>query len=125
LNRVDAYYRKIDQSYELIWLTTKEPQRVERALAQLERRNLALEVRDPDLFALLDEQASILTEYVGSRFNSIHQYLIIKADNEEALRRGHALLQSEVEESHLMIKACVQLDRNGFLDMSRAVFSLA
>lgn len=125
LNRVDSFCRKIEQTAEYIWLTTKEPQRVDRALANLERRNLALEIRDPELFALLDEQASILVDYVGTRFNSIHQYLIIKADNEEALRRGHALLQAEVEDSSLMIKSCTVLDGPGFLEMGRTLFSNA
>jgi len=125
VNRVDSFYRKIEQSVELIWLTTKEPQRVDRALANLERRNLALEVRDPELFALLDEQADILVNHVGTRFNSIHQYLVIKAENDEALRRAHALLQSEVADSSLMVKSCTVLDRSGFLEVGKKLFSNA
>ncbi|MDP9903210.1 hypothetical protein [Arthrobacter bambusae] len=125
VNRVDSFYRKVEHSVEFICLTTKEPQRVDRALANLERRNLVLEVRDPELFALLDEQAEILVEHVGTRFSSIHQYLVIKADNDEALRRGHALLQAEVEDSSLMIKSCMVLDRPGFLEMGKTLFSNA
>lgn len=125
LDRVDSFYRKIDTGTEFIWVTTKEPQRVYRQLANLERRNLELEVRDPDLFALLEEQADILTEYVGRRFNSIHQYLIVRADNDEALRRAEMLVRSEVQDSALMIKSCTQLDKDGFGEMARAVFASA
>lgn len=122
VNRVDAFYRKIEVGAEYIWMTTKEPQRVHRQLANLERRNLQLELREPELFALLDEQASILTDYVGSRFNSIHQYLVIKAPNEELLMRAHALLQAEVQDSSLMIKNCQVLDGEGFVKVARSIY---
>ncbi|PDQ35475.1 MAG: hypothetical protein B5766_05245 [Candidatus Lumbricidophila eiseniae] len=123
INRVDSFYRKIETGTEYIWVTTKEPQRVYRQLASLERKNLALQMRDPELFALLDEQANILTDYVGSRFNSIHQYLVIKSGNDETLRRAHALLQSEIQDSSLMIKNCTILDGKGFLEMARGVYA--
>lgn len=123
LDRVDAFYRKIDTSVEYIWLTTKEPQRVHRQLANLERCNQNLHVRDPELFELLDERYSILTDYVGGQFNSIHQYLVIKADNLEALRRAHTLLQAEVVGSSLMVKGCSMLDRSDLFDMLRVFYT--
>lgn len=125
LNRVDAFYRKVDTTSEYLWITTKEPQRVFRQLANQERRNLRLEVRDPELFALLDEQASILRDHVGSEYHSIHQYLVVKAVTEEALLRSHALLESEVRDSSLMIKTCTSLDGEGFTEMSRAIYANA
>jgi hypothetical protein len=123
LDRVDAFYRKIDTTSELIWLTTKEPQRVYRQLANLERRNLALKVDDPELFELMDEQHSILTNYVGGSFTSIHQYLVIKADNMEALRRAHTVVQSEAEDSALMIKQLTRLDDADTNEMFAAVYA--
>lgn len=125
LDRVDGFYRKVDTSTEYIWVTTKEPQRVYRQLANVERRNLDLEVRDPELYALLEEQADILTDFVGRRFSSIHQYLIVRADNDEALRRAEVLVRSEVEDSSLMIKSCTELDAEGFGEMARAVYASA
>ena len=110
LDRVDAFYRKVDTTAEFIWLTTKEPQRVYRQLANLENRNRSLKIDDPELFELMQEQHSILTTYVGGSFTSIHQYLVIKADNLEALRRAHTVVRAEAEESALMIKQLTQLD---------------
>lgn len=110
LNAVDSFWRKVDTTCEYIFMTTKEPQRVFRQIANLERRNLRLDTRDPELKELLDEQYDILTGYVGAEFKSIHQYLVIKADNLEALQRAHTVLQSEVEGSALMIKGCTMLD---------------
>ena len=123
INRVDSFYRKIETTSQFIWITTKEPQRVYRQLANLERRNLALKIREPELFALLEEDTSILTEYVGSRFNSIHQYLLIKADNDEALMRAHSLLQAEVQDSSLMIKNCTLLDGDGSKEVLRGIYA--
>lgn len=123
LDRVDAFYRKIDTTCELIWLTTKEPQRVYRQLASLERRNQALDVRDPELYELMEEQHSILTKYVGGSFSSIHQYLLVKADNLEALRRAHVVVEAEAEESALMIKQLTQLERDDTLEMFQTVYT--
>jgi hypothetical protein len=123
LDRVDAFYRKVDTTAEFIWLTTKEPQRVYRQLANLEKRNLSLEVRDAELFELMEEQHSILKNYVGGSFNSIHQYLVIKADNLEALRRAHTVVQAESEESALMIKQLTMMDANDSLEMLGTVYA--
>lgn len=111
LDHVDAFWRKVDTNCEWIWITTKEPQRVDYQVATLEQRNLALEVRDPDLVALLQEQYDILAEHVGGRYSSIHQRLILKGKNPDALRRGHLILQAEVEGSALMMKEATMLDR--------------
>lgn len=123
LDRVDAFYRKVDTTTEYIWLTTKEPQRVYRQLANLERRNRALDVDDPELDELMNEQHAILTDYVGGSFSSIHQYLVLKSDNLEALRKAHTLVRSEAEESSLMIKQLTQLDNNDALEMFRGIYA--
>lgn len=123
LNRVDNFYRKVDTTAELIWLTTKEPQRVLRPLAHLERRNRNLETRDPELVELLHEQFSVLTDKVGGSFNSIHQYLVIKADNYEALKRAHVIVCSEREDSALMLKQLTILDREDAIEMFRSVYT--
>ena len=125
LDRVDAFWRKVDTSAEYAFVTTKEPQRVYRQLAALERRNRALEVRDPELFELMEEQYDILKDYVGGSFNSIHQYLVIKADNAEALKRAHTVVTAEAEESSLMIKQLTMLDADEASEMLRAVYAAA
>lgn len=123
LDRVEAFWRKIDTTVELIWMTTKEPQRVYRQLANLERRNVALQVNDPELDELMEEQYSILREYVGDSFTSIHQYVLIKADNREAFRKAHIVLQAESEESALMMKQLTQLNADETYEVLRSVYS--
>ncbi|ROR75963.1 hypothetical protein SAMN06295974_3702 [Plantibacter flavus] len=123
LNRVDAYYRKVDTTAEYIWVTTKEPQRIYRQQANLELRNRRLATRDPDLFELMEEQHAILRDYVGNSFTSIHQYVIIKADNLEALRRAHSVLRAETDESSLMVKQLTMLDGADCKEMLSTIYT--
>ncbi|MFB7918950.1 hypothetical protein [Streptomyces sp. NPDC056061] len=122
LDRVDAFWRKVDTNCEWAVITTKEPQRIYHQVATLERRNQALEVRDPDLIELQNEQYDILTQHVGGKFTSIHQYLLLKGKSAEALRRGHMMLQAEVEGSALMIKDATVLDRDEAEPMLRVFY---
>lgn len=112
LNRVDSFWRKVETNCEYAFITTKEPQRVYHQVASLEARNRALEVRDPDLIALQEEKYRHLVDFVGRQFTSIHQYLVLKGKNVEALRRAHMLLQAELEGSSLMFKDATMLDRD-------------
>lgn len=121
--RVDQFWRKAEPDCEFIQITTKEPQRVYRQLAHQERINQALEVRDPELVGLINERTEVLRGYVGSSFNSIHQYLVVKADNREALQRAHSMLESEVEQSSLMIKQATMLDDEDAYDMFGVIYT--
>ncbi|MDO4254301.1 MAG: hypothetical protein Q4C81_04025 [Kocuria sp.] len=122
LDRVDSFWRKIDTTCEWSFITTKEPQRIYHQVANLEHRNQALEVRDPDLIELQNEQYDILTQHVGGKFTSIHQYLLLKGKSEDALRKAHLVLQAEVEGSSLMIKEATVLDREETEPMLRVFY---
>lgn len=122
LNRVDAFYRKIGTDVECIFMTAKESQKVYRQIANLKRRYDVLTTDDSDLLELADTQYSVLKNYVGGTFKSIHQYLILKADNKEALTMNKNVLQSEVENSSLMIKQCTPIYRDDIHEVCRVIF---
>lgn len=122
LDRVDNFYRKMKTEYEMIFITSKEPQKVEKQLAHFQKIEDNLEVRDPDLIALAKMQREYIKDYVGGRFRSIHQYLIIKADNLEALTVGKNMLQAEVEGSSLMIKHCTALFDKDIYELLRTIY---
>lgn len=121
LTRVNNYFRKWQVGAEIIFLTAKEGQKIYRQLASLKRRYDALQSDDPDLRELAEEQFRIL-RYVGAEFKSIHQYMIIKAENKELLRESDNILRAEIESSSLFIKQCVPLDRDAVLDVLREVY---
>lgn len=126
ISRVDNFYRKQDTNVEVIFITSKESQKVYRQVANLQETYDNLAVDDPDLKMLLEEQFSILKNEVGGTFKSVHQYMILKADNKEALIRARNILQSEVENSALMIKQCVPLRRkDDILEFFAAIYSNA
>lgn len=111
ITRVDNFYRKWEIDSEISFVTAKEAQKVYRQVANLTRRYENLKNDDKDLRALAEEQFTVLKEHVGQEFKSIHQYMLIRAKNLEALRVGTAIVQSEVENSALMIKQCVPLEK--------------
>lgn len=109
LNRVDSFYRKMNTEAECIFITTKSSQTVYKQVLSLKKRYDNLKNRDPELLELAEEQFRCLKNYVGSSFKSIHQYMVIKADNKEMLMQTKNVLQSEVENSTLMIKRCIPM----------------
>lgn len=111
ITRVDNFYRKWDCDSEITFVTSKEAQKVYRQVANLSRRYENLKNDDPDLRNLAEEQFHILRDYVGAEFKSIHQYMLVKSKNKEALRVATSILQTEVENSALMIKQCVPLEK--------------
>ncbi len=122
LDRVDAFWRKIGTDVEFLFITTKEPQRTYRQVAALERTARNLAVRDPELLDLLDEQYDVMTGYVGKEFRSIHQYLVVMADNKEQLRQAHNVVAAEVEGSSYMIKACNEMDADEVIEMMSVLY---
>lgn len=127
LDRNDRFYRKVEPGVEWTFVTTKEPQRVYSQVAALERRNRALDhrARDPELVALMDEQLNSLQGYVGRSFFSIHQYLFLRAGNEEALRAAHNLLDAEAADSSLVFKQVMMLTPDETLDLLRTIYGPA
>lgn len=122
LNRVDSFYRKIGTDYEIIFETTKEAQKVSRQIEALKKRYDNLTVRDPELLELADNEYRVLKYYVGKQFKSIHQYMILKADNQEALTAVKNVLHSECDNSALMIKQCTVLYRDDINEALRVIY---
>lgn len=123
LNRVDNFYRKIGTDVEIIYITSKESQKITHQIANLKRRYDNLNNNDPDLRACAEEQFSTLKNYVGGQFKSIHQYLILKADNREVLTVAKNAVKSESENSSLMFKKLVWMIGKDEKELIRNVVS--
>ena len=122
IDRVDSFYRKIGTDCEIITVTSKESQKIYRQLAALQKRYNNMRFKDPDLKMLAEEQFDILKNHVGGTFKSIHQYMIIKADNKEALMTALSVFQSEYENSALMIRRCSKLKKDDVLDFLKSIY---
>lgn len=122
VSRVDSFFRKISPTAELTFITVKEPQKVYRQEAALARRFKKLTLDDAELNALAQEQYATLKDYVGKEFKSIHQYLLVKADNKEALTLNKNILQSEIENSTHMLKQCVPLFEEDIVTLLSTIY---
>ena len=122
LNRVDAFYRKMKTDYELIFITAKEAQNVKHAVARMDERIQNLYGDDPDLMALAKTERDVLTDHVAGEFRSIHQYMILKADNKESLIVGLNMIESECQSSTLVFKRCAVLTNEDLLHMFSKIY---
>lgn len=106
VNRVNAFYRNMRCEYELTFITMREAQKVKRQLEAMDIRIKNMERRSEmaELLELARSEREVLVKQVGRKFKSLHQYLLIKAPNLEALTLGRNMLQSESESSQYMFK---------------------
>jgi hypothetical protein len=122
IQRVDSFFRKIGTNCVVHFVTVKEPQKVYRQVAALSRKYDRLGKNDDELRMLANDQFDTLQNYVGTQFKSIHQYLVIKADNKEALSQNKNVLQAEVENSSRMLKSCVALYKEDIEELLGSIY---
>lgn len=122
LDRVDAFYKKMKTEYQLIFVTVKAAQNVDRQVKQKDADVALARTIDPELAALAAYERDVLVNHVGKQFRSIHQYMILKADNDEALVTGRNMLLSECENSQLMFKRCRAIFKDEILDVFKQVY---
>lgn len=125
LDRVDKFWRKVGTDVEYSFITTKESQRVYRQLAALGRLAEKEQTGDPELRALMEERKDILIDFVGKKFTSIHQYLVLKADNLESLQKSYSVLLDEIENSSLMIRQCTKLEYDDAIELLSGLYQPA
>ena len=60
---------------------------------------------------------------MGKEFRSIHQYMILKGDNREALTVLNNVVIGEYEASSLMLKQCVPMYEADIVEVLAGVYS--
>lgn len=122
LDRVDNFYRKLNTESEVLFITTKSAQQVYRQIFSLKEKYSKLEYKDDDITRVANAQFKMLKDYVGKDFRSIHQYMVIKADNKEMLLQTKNILQSEIENSTRMIRRCIPMNYNDIIQILGSVY---
>ena len=122
LDRCDSFYRKMKPECEMIFITTKEPQKIYKQLSACKYRYDNLDSNEPDLADLADMNYKYIRNEVGMHFRSIHQYMILKANNNEALTVAQNILLSECENSSLVFKRCTALFGGDIKDLLKTIY---
>lgn len=112
LDAVNNFYTKLPFNVEMITFTTKEAQKVYAQAYYLEERYKKLKAfgGDDELLELLEEEYDILKNHVGKEYMSIHQYVMLRADNAPQLKAQLPLFERAMLSSQLVFKSVERLD---------------
>ena len=112
LDAVNNFYTKLPFNVEMITFTTKEAQKVYAQAYYLEERYKKLKAfgGDDELLELLEEEYDILKNHVGKEYTSIHQYVMLRADNALQLKTQLSLFERAMLSSQLVFKSVERLD---------------
>lgn len=112
LDAVNNFYTKLPFNVEMITFTTKEAQKVYVQAYYLEERYKKLKAfgGDDELLELLEEEYDILKNHVGKEYTSIHQYVMLRADNALQLKAQLPLFERAMLSSQLVFKSVERLD---------------
>ena len=112
LDAVNNFYTKLPFNVEMITFTTKEAQKVYAQAYYLEERYKKLKAfgGDDELLELLEEEYDILKNHVGKEYTSIHQYVMLRADNAAQLKAQLPLFERAMLSSQLVFKSVERLD---------------
>lgn len=112
IDKVDSFYRKLPVDVEIIYDTVYEGHVVDEQMASVKQDKMNLKVKSKGLNALLKEQHDILKYAINNHqgLTSLHQYLIVRAPNESALREFENLLVGDVEGDGLMFRLAKTLN---------------
>ena len=112
IEKVDSFYRKLPTDVEIMYDTVYEGHDVAEQIANVksDRRNLNANSRGLNI--LLKEQHDILKYAINDQSGlvSLHQYLIVRAESEAALREFENLLIGDVENEGLMFRLAKTLN---------------
>lgn len=123
LSKVDDFYKKLQTDCEIIFVTTKEPQKVIRQKAHLTAQYNNLSYTDPDIDKLYKEQFNTLTDFVGREFKSLHQYMVLKGDTRDSLSIINNIVKNECENSNLVFKECIPLYREDIENVLHTIYA--
>lgn len=123
LDKVDTFYRKLPVDVEVIYDTVYEGHSVDEQVESIRHDRAQLVSKSPGLRRLLDEQQQVLEKAINNNkgLTSLHQYLVVRAPSESALREFENLLIGDVEGDGHMFRLAKTL---GYKDAVRYFKSL-
>ncbi len=122
IDHTDRFYQKIRPGHQLIFITTKEPQKVGVQARVMKYRYDHLKTEDPQLREMMEQNFDALKHRVGRDSRSIHQYMILKAPNMEELKALRSIFQAEAEGSAWVFKQASALFGDDLYELFHTVY---
>lgn len=116
------FYRKLTPNVSVIIDSVTEPQRVQNQVAVAMQRQDDMKWNSPGLQSLMNSQISVLSDYVGEEFKSLHQYMVVRAKNDDALREFSQWLDLQVEKGSGFLTDYNVLDYDEALEYFQSVY---
>jgi len=111
LEEVNQFFKKQPLDCEYIFLTLKSAQKIDTQIASMSIYYSIMN-KDPDLVKIANERYDVLKTVVGKEMKSIHQYMIIKAKNMEALMDGVNVVVGIYNQSQNVFKVLNPMDKD-------------
>lgn len=104
LDRTDSFYRSMKPEYQYSFITVRRPQKVYKQIGNLKKKFDNLSDSDWEIKQKANDNFLLLRDKVGKEYKSIHQYLLIKANDKDTLEMAKSLLSIEASSSSLVFK---------------------
>lgn len=123
LSDANRFYKQVSPKVSITYDFAVEPQRVYKQVSSAIQLKRDLRVESEGLQSLLNNQINFLTTQFGSTFKSYHQYMVVRAKNDEALLDFEELLQRQVAGSFDFIADYQELNEEETLAYFKDVYT--
>lgn len=127
IDQTSNWFRQLpDGDLNIIIDTGRESQKVKRQLGAIvqrqKQRNKNARFRSRGLDALNRQIYTVMDDYVGEHFKSLHQYIILTSTSPELLREAHLILMDDVQTNGQIVKRFERLEPDEVVSYFSEVF---
>lgn len=117
------FYRKLSPNISMLIDFSSEPQKIYKQVESAKQRQANLQIDSPGLRQLLHSDIEFMREVIGREFKSLHQYIVVRAKNDEALFEFDSWLLAQVEKDGAFVTDYLPLEADDVEHYFKGVFS--
>lgn len=123
LKSAQNFYRKVSPKVSLMLDSATESQRVHNQVHAMEKREQNLMVKSKGLQSLVQSHQHVLKNYVGNDFKSLHQYMVVRATDVDALEDFHNWMQIQIDKDSGFLKSFRLLNSEESFDYLHEIYT--
>ena len=117
------FYRKLSPKIAMLIDFSSEPQKVHKQVQSAKQRLENLQIDSPGLRQLLHSDIEFMSDVIGREFKSLHQYIVVRAKNDDALFEFDNWLLTQVEKDGAFLTDYLPLEADDVVQYFKGVFS--